>query len=198
MLTLKEFKRKLVHIALGAIIVTTYYYNLLSPLALLLLITAGIMSSLISKRINLPIFSEFINWFERDEVKQSFPGRGLIFFLVGSLLAIQLFEKNIALAAIMVLTLGDSFSHIIGGKYGRLKNIFNLRSKKLFEGTLAGSLAGFLGALIFVPFPEAFLGSFAAMIAEVIEIDLNQKSVDDNIVVPLIAGTVMYLVAKFV
>jgi len=122
----------------------------------------------------------------------------MIFFFVGVLLAIQLFDQNIALAAIMVLALGDSVSHIIGAQFGKLRNIFNIKSKKLFEGTVAGTIAGFIGAASFVPIPEAFLGSFAAMIAEVIQIDLNETTLDDNMIVPLVAGTVMLLVGKFI
>ena len=62
------------------------------------------------------------------------------------------------------------------------------------EGTIAGTISGFLAALLFVPFTPAFLGSFAAMVAEVVQIDLNQSQIDDNLIVPLVAGTVMYLV----
>ena len=61
----------------------------------------------------------------------------------------------------------------------------------------AGTLAGFAGAVIFVPIPEAFLGSLVAMIAEVVKIDFNEKSLDDNLVVPLVAGTVMLLVRSY-
>lgn len=110
----------------------------------------------------------------------------------------QLFDKDIALAAIMILALGDSISHIVGERFGHIRNIFNGNSKKLFEGTLAGTAAGTLGALLFVPFPEALVGSFAAMIAEVIEIDLNSKPLDDNLIVPLVAGTVIMIMRKYV
>ena len=97
----------------------------------------------------------------------------------------------------MILTLGDSISHIIGGKFGSLRNLFNWKSKKLFEGTLAGVIAGFFGALLFVPASQALLGSFVAMIAEVMKIDFNNNELDDNLVVPLIAGTVMFLMVRF-
>lgn len=198
MLSKKEFYRQIVHIFLGLIIISLAYLEILSSLSLFLLIIISVLCSLISKRGYVPFYSSFINWFERDNVKEKFPGKGLVFYLVGSLLVLQLFERNIALAAIMVLALGDSLSHIIGGKWGKLPNIFNGKSKKLFEGTLAGIATGFLGALIFVPFPEAFLGASAAMIAEVIQIDLNQRSLDDNVVIPLIAGTVMFLVRSYI
>ncbi len=198
MLSKLELKRQLMHILVGLVTIAFIYYNILTPFAILLLIIGGIMLSFLCKRIPIPLISRFLDHMEREEQKKNFPGKGTIFFFVGVLLSLQLFERNIAYASIMVLTFGDSISHMFGAQFGRLKNIFNGKSKKLLEGTLAGTLAGFLGALIFVPIPEAFLGSAAAMIAEVIKIDFNDTTLDDNLIVPLVAGTVMVLVGKFV
>lgn len=197
MISKKELFRKLTHIATGISIAVLYYYNLIRPLTLFLLIITGVLASLISKRINLPIISFFLNHLEREEHKRTFPGRGFIFFLVGSLLVMSLFEKDIALASLMVLTFGDSISHLVGGQFGQIRNIFNGKSKKLLEGTIAGTIAGTLTALLFVPFPEAFIGSFAAMIAEVVQVDLNEREVDDNLIVPIVAGTVMFLIRTY-
>ena len=186
------------HILVGLVTVALLYYNILSSWAIFLLIVVGIILSLICKRVRVPIISFFLDQVERAEQQKNFPGKGDIFFFIGVLLSLQLFERNIALASIMVLTLGDSISHMFGAQFGKIKNIFNGKSQKLLEGTLAGTLAGFFGALFFVPIPEAFLGSLGAMIAEVIKIDFNDTTLDDNLVVPLIAGTVMVLVGKFV
>src|SRR3989344_9057282 len=198
MLSLLELKRQLMHILVGLVTVALLYYNILSSWAIFLLIVGGIILSLICKRVRVPIISFFLDQVERQEQRKNFPGKGDIFFFIGVLLSLQLFERNIALASIMVLTLGDSISHMFGAQFGKIKNIFNGKSKKLLEGTLAGTLAGFFGAVFFVPIPEAFLGSAAAMIAEVIKIDFNENTLDDNLIVPLIAGTVMLLVQKFV
>jgi len=197
MLTKQEFYRQIVHLMVGVGTAILIYYDILSSLALFLLIVVGVLASLISKRKPLLGFSFFLHHLERKEQQKTFPGRGLIFYFVGVLLVVKLFPKDIALASIMVLAFGDSISHIVGERFGQIKNIFNGKSKKLFEGTLAGALVGFLAAAIFVPFTQAFLGSFAAMIAEVIEIDFNQQPLDDNVVVPLVAGTVMYLVGAY-
>lgn len=197
MLSKQEVYRQVFHIIVGIVIVLLLYYEILSSLALFLLIIVSIILSFLSKRIRLPVIGFFIEVMERDDDKRDFPGKGFIFFFVGTLLAVKLFPKNIALASIMVLALGDSISHLVGQEIGRIKNIFNRDGKKLLEGTLFGTLAGFFGALIFVPLPEAFLGSAAAMIAEVIKIDFNDHTLDDNMVVPLVAGTMMLLVKKY-
>jgi dolichol kinase len=157
-------------------------------------IIIGGLASLIYKRYPLPGFNWCLKKFEREEMCKTFPGRGLVFYFVGVLLVMQLFPKDIALAAIMILACGDSVSHVVGERFGHIQNIFNGRSKKLFEGTIAGILAGLVGAVFFVPFTEALMGSFVAMIAEVVEFDLNGKPLDDNLIVPLVAGTVIYIV----
>ena len=197
MITKQEVYRQILHIIIGVITVISYYYNLLSPLAIFLMIIVGIISSILSKRIRLPFFGFFLDHFERNEIKKTFPGKGMVFFFVGVLLVTQLFERDIALASIMILALGDSVSHLVGGSFGQIKNIFNGKSKKLFEGTMAGTAAGSIGALFFVSFPEALVASFMAMIAEVIEIDLNHNTLDDNVVVPLVAGTVIFLMQYY-
>lgn len=197
MLTKPELCRQLMHLLIGIGVAVTYYLDILTPLMVFLLIVIGGMASILSKRVRLPFFGYFLDRFEREDMRKTFPGRGMIFFFVGVLLVMQLFKKDIALAAIMILALGDSLSHMVGERFGQIKNIFNGKSKKLFEGTLAGTLAGFLGALLFVSPLEAFLGSLGAMVAEVIDIDLNGSPVDDNLIVPLVAGTIILLVRSY-
>ena len=94
----------------------------------------------------------------------------------------------------MILALGDSVGHLVGRYYGKTKWI---STKKLLEGTIAGALAGFLGAVFFVSPLEAALASIAAMVMEAIEIELNKRAVDDNLFIPLVAGTVIYLLRLY-
>jgi len=56
-------------------------------------------------------------------------------------------------------------------------------------------LFGFLGAVLFVSALEAFFGSLIAMFVESVEFKLSDNIVDDNIIVPLVSGTVMYLIS---
>ncbi|MBU0456584.1 MAG: diacylglycerol/polyprenol kinase family protein [Nanoarchaeota archaeon] len=198
MLSKQEMIRQIIHILVGLGVIVLFYFDILSSFAVFLLIIIGIIASFICKRTNLPFFSFFLKHFEREDMKKNFPGRGLIYYFVGILLVMRLFEKDIALAAIMILSLGDSVSHIVGERFGQIKNIFNGKSKKLLEGTLVGTFAGFIGAVFFVPIPEAFIGSLIAMIAEVVEIDFNKNTLDDNLIVPLVAGTAMFLVRNFI
>ena len=197
MLTKQEVGRQIIHLLSGILAVVLIYFDILSGLAILALIIIGLLTSFICKRTWLPFFSFFLKHFERGKEKTQFPGKGLVFFFIGILLVTSLFERDIALASIMILALGDSISHLVGAKYGKIKNIFNWRGNKLLEGTLAGTFAGTLGAMIFVSWQMAFIASFVAMVAEVVKIDFNDNTLDDNLVVPLIAGTVMFLLRTY-
>jgi dolichol kinase len=193
MITKKELFRQIMHALIGIVIVIGFYFNIITPLIVFLLLILTGLFSILSRRAKIPIINKIINKFEREDIKTKFPGKGIIFFLMGCLLAMQLFSKDIASASILILALGDSISHIIGMQYGKTKNIFNWKSPKLLEGTLAGILLSFLGALIFVSWLEALLAAIAAMAFEVIEIDLNGEHLDDNLIIPLIAGTVILI-----
>ena len=194
---IKELKRQLMHILFGCILLIGIVTNIFSNVTIFLFLIITILLSLISKLVKVPIFSKFIEKFEREKVVNTLPGKGMIFFLFGSLLSLQLFEKDIALAAITILTFGDSVSHIIGSQYGKLRNIFNSKSPKLFEGTLSGIVVGFLSALLFVNPTEALLASFVGMSAEAVDLKLNTKALDDNLLIPLAAGTTIFLLRKF-
>jgi dolichol kinase len=50
-----------------------------------------------------------------------------------------------------------------------------------------------VAASYFVPFAAAFASAIVALTAEVLVIKLGEDPVDDNIIIPLVAGTILYL-----
>lgn len=192
-----ELRRQIFHILFGLVVVYLIYFGIFTERIMFLIIIVGFLLSLISKYIRLPLVGWFLDNFERQENMKLFPGSGMLFFMIGALLSLKLFGENIALASIMILTVGDSVSHIIGSEFGATKNPLSNSGRKLLEGTLAGILVGFVAALVFVRPLEALLASIGAMIAEVVELDLNKRPVNDNIVVPVAAGTIIFLARKY-
>jgi dolichol kinase len=187
-----EWHRQIFHILFGVVLVGLLMFGFIDKGKILLLIIVGILISLLSRGTRLPIIYYFLEKFERKKDLEKFPGKGVIFYLVGSYLSLLLFSKDIALAAIMVLAFGDSISHAFGLHFGKIKH--PLSSKKFLEGTIAGFLAGFIGAMVFLPWHEALFASLAAMIVEAIEIKIKANQVDDNISIPLVAGAVVWLI----
>ncbi len=187
-----EIRRQALHILVGVITVLLILSKILDAKKIFLLIILGGFLSILSKKYDIPVLCWFLKKFDRPDYRKKFPGRGMVFFFVGTLLVLKLFNLNIALASIMVLTLGDSFSHIFGKHIGRIKHPLN--GLKSVEGSLLGVVFGFFGALFFVNFKVAFFGSLVAMFVEGLDLKLSDSPVDDNLIVPLVAGTTMLLV----
>ncbi len=194
---LQELRRQILHIITGSIILFSYYYDYLSPLSIFLFLAAGILASFIIKYQRIPFICDFLELFQRDEEQQTVPGRGAIFFFLGVLLATKIFTKDVALASIAILTFGDSISHIFGKEFGKMKNFLSKKSTKVIEGSVFGTCCAFLGSVLFVSPLEAFMASFIAMFAELAELKFAEKIIDDNLLIPLVAGTVITLLRKF-
>ena len=184
-----EAKRKIAHICVGLSIVITYYLDILKPKYLFFSLLIFSIFSILSIKIKIPIISFLLRNFEREK---DFPFKGMLFFLAGCLITIKLFTKDIALASIMILTLGDSTSFLFGAFLGKIK--FKLNNLKNLEGILAGIFFGFIGSLFFVNITEGFFSSLVAMFIEGVGVKLGVSDLDDNLIIPLVAGTVIYLI----
>lgn len=187
-----ELNRQLFHIFLGIAIVVLLMFGFINKEIILVFILIGFILSYLSKRVKILIIHKLLQNFERKEEIAKFPGKGMIFYFIGVFIALLLFPKDIAMASIMVLALGDSVSHLYGLHFGKVKH--PLSNTKFLEGTIAGLIAGFIGALVFLPWHEAFFASLAAMIFEAIEIKIGAQQVDDNLIVPFVAGAAVWVV----
>ena len=91
----------------------------------------------------------------------------------------------------MILAFGDSVSRLVG-PYGYLKHPFH--NEKFFEGVIAGALAGFIGALFFVSWLPALIASSVSMLIEGIDLEIKKFKIDDNLMIPIVAGAVIRII----
>src|SRR3989344_9665759 len=187
-----EWNRQFFHIFLGIGLVALLKYGFIDKNLLLIMIITGLLLSYLSIKIKIPVVHDLLEIFERKNDIEKFPGRGIIFYFIGVYIVLLLFPKEIAMASIMVLALGDSVSHLYGLHYGKIKHPFS--KTKFLEGTIAGIIFGFIGAFVFLPWWDALLASFAAMIVEAVEIKIGTQQVEDNLIVPFVAGAAVWLV----
>ena len=190
MITELEIKRQLMHIFSGILIVLLLYFDLINSLILFILVVVGFILSFLSKKIKIPVIYSFLKTFDREEDLKKFPGKGSIFYVLGAFLATLFFQKDIAMASIIILALGDSVSRIVG-PYGYLKHPFH--SEKFLEGIIAGAFTGFVGAMFFVSWQSAAIASTISMLIEGIDLRVKGFKIDDNLTIPLVAGFVMWL-----
>ena len=183
-----EIKRKVVHLFTGIFIALGYYFGFVSWQLLLAVIVAGFIVCHYAKTKFIPVVDWFLEHFDRKEDRRNFPGKGALTLVMGCFLAIVLFDKNTALAAMMILALGDSIGALLG-PFGRIQNPLN--KLKFVEGMVAGAIAGFVGAAIFVTWGQAFWASVIAMTVEGLDLKFQEMEMDDNILVPVVAGIVI-------
>jgi phytol kinase len=194
MLTKLEMKRQLAHILLGTLIVSLLYHEIINASIISIALVATIMISILSKKTQIPIISALLRIFDREQDIKEFPAKGAIFYLLGSLIVVYFFPKDIALASIMILALGDSVSRLVG-PYGYLKHPFS--SVKFLEGIFAGAVAGFIGAIFFVSWPSALTASTVSMMIEGVDLRIKNFKIDDNLLIPVVSAIVMQSIRYF-
>ena len=183
-----EWNRQFFHVILGAVIVALVMYGLLDWILMLAVIIFGLILSYICKKARVPAVSYLLEKFERKDELKKFPGKGTLFYFIGAFICVVLFQNeiNIALASIMVLAFGDSISHIYGINYGKIEH--PLSKTKFLEGTIAGIIFAFIGALVFLPWHEALIASVIGMTVEAIDFKIGAHQFDDNLLIPLASG----------
>lgn len=187
-------KRKILHLLLGILGLFLLIYNLISELQIFIILAVGVLISLLSIKFKIPGISFFLDNFEEKQPGQ-LPARAVIFAVVGALLTLQLFPRDIALASLSILAFADPISHLVGRILGKTQHF--LDSKKNIEGHIAGALISSLVAMFFVSPLLAFAGSLAAMLFESMIIEIQKIKLDDNLIIPLAAGTTMFLLVRF-
>ncbi len=179
-----EIARQIIHIVLGLATVVLLYFGIISKWFVLGIAIIIAVIFFIRLKWELPIIDKIISKFERPRKRHHYEGP-LAFFL-GMFAVLFVFEKNTALAGIMIMVLGDSASTIFGRLFGRIRIPW---SRKTIIGSVSGIVFGFLGALLFVPALHAIIASFVAMIVESFDKDLID--INDNILMPVSASAVI-------
>jgi len=135
------------------------------------------------------LFREFFGGMIREH--EQFELLGSTYLLLASLLAIELFPRPMAAAAIGFTVLGDGLAAVVGRAYGRPR-FFG----KSLEGSLAGlaaclGWAAFLAASGHLPWDVVVAGALVASLVEILPIPL-----DDNLGITLFAGYAMKLLGN--
>ena len=192
----RELWRAVVHVLISLSLIALVELGM-TPFELFLILIVAIITSMIYKRVKIPVISIFLENLERPDVLKTFPGRGLVFLLTGMLLAYKLFPHDIAMTSMITLGLLDPISKIFGMSFGRTLNILDPKHKKYLEGHLVGGTTTFLASLAFVNPIEAFIAAVVGAVSESVIVDLNGQALDDNIVIPLSVGSALVVARIF-
>jgi phytol kinase len=149
-------------------------------LTLIAVVFVGIViADAVDRGIKVPLFSYLIGKLER---KDTFPGKGTIYFFISTLFCLAFFGSTITVIAIVMLAILDSVTTVAGINFGRKKILGN----KTLEGTACGIGAGFVIMLFFTGPINALVLSAAAGITELV------SPVDDNLTIPIVTCVLLW------
>ncbi len=195
-----ELRRKALHVTGSSIPVVYFFLTKQTAIIGLCVINAILLSVewlRLSGRIRLPEI--LLRQHENNQVA------AYIYFQMGALMSILLFDKTIAIAAILMLALGDAASGLagaimIGG------NIRSIDTKKVIFKPLP-VMAVMLAVCIFVgivllslPLPSDMIhlplrvyimGAAGATLGDAIPVRIKGKIIDDNLIIPILSGLFM-------
>jgi dolichol kinase len=182
-----EVKRQLFHLCLGLIITFGVYFlrPKFGPFFIIIPLIIALIFMLFIPRVapDLKVSNHLLYHFERNHNIIAFPFKGAFWYGLGIIFPIFFLELEIACAIIIVVSVGDALSTLVGKFYGKYKV-----KEKSIEGFLAFVLFSFLGAAIFV---DPFLAGIFALLGGLIELFLTMF--DDNFLIPVIL-TFLYLI----
>ena len=176
-----EWRRKLFHLVLGSCISAAVYF--LKPIygnLVILPLLLGVLVMLLIPRIrpNNRFSNKLLYHFERKKDIENFPFKGAIHYGVGVTFPILLLDLNQACAVIIVLSVGDALSTLIGKFHGKMRiHQFGFKS---IEGAMAFVMSAFLAALFFVDTRTAVKLAVVGAIVELL------SPWDDNFTVPVV------------
>lgn len=116
---------------------------------------------------------------------------GSTYVLVGAFLSVLLFDKSVAVAVLLILTVSDTAASLVGLRFGRTR---------LVGKSLEGSSAFFVTALAILFFTlhgSLVLLIVAALVATVTEaipaLRFGRLELNDNLLIPLVTGGTLHL-----
>jgi len=182
-----NLRRKIVHLFYGFGLVFLIEYQILDTF-LFLILTLGWGILVLSSALWLPKpLKHLILYFERNG-SSLFLAKGPFLFTLSSFVSFLLFPKSIAMAAIINLAIGDSVNALVG--------FYFKGKKKRLEASLAALFATALVSLQYISAPQALAGAVTTSILEYTEPKIGNRKIDDNLLIPPLAGATIWLVGK--
>ena len=174
-----ELKRRAVH-ASGTVLPVAYLLDLITYEEFRWLLIAG--SVVVCCLEALRLFGD-LDWRLYDELTREYEQNNLagyaLYTLSGTTVAL-IFSPRIAIPAILMLTIADPASGLLGS--GELRTV-----KKLSVLAVTFALCLVI-AIPFVPLVPAVLGAFAATLADGVKPVVRGYVIDDNLSIPVAAA----------
>ena len=182
-----ELIRKAIH--LSSSIIPIFYWFVADrhlTLQIVILLSLGFLTadflrlkSGVVEKVFMGIFGSAL----RQHEKKNLTGATYVF--TGSVVAIFLFPRDVAVPALLILSISDTLAALIGIPFGKHKFL-----KKSLEGSAAFFISTTILLTIF--YPERLLINI--LIAAVVTLaETYPMNLDDNFLIPILSGTLLSL-----
>lgn len=177
-----ESARKLIHLVGGLIPLLYLILNLTKLQALLILGTLAIPfvgADLL--RFWRPAVNRWFCFLFQGAMRPGEEGRltGATYYFLACWLTIFMFDRTIAIAALLILACADTAASVVGQAIGG----YRIGQRKTLAGTVAFLTTACLVMLPFFPLATSFVVASIAAVTEVLPLP-----VDDNVTIPLVTG----------
>ncbi len=183
-----ELKRRLVHVS-GTGYPALFLLGLASYDQLRLLLVASSVAALALEAVRLlvgldwRIFDELTREYEQDNVA------GYALYMFGMTVAALAFEPRVAIPAMLMLTIADPISGLVGSGELGVKAAHTL--------LLTFGVCVLIASLSGLPVIAAILGALAATLADGAKPVISGYVVDDNLTIPVGAAVAIYLSLQY-
>ena len=189
LLTIKaELKRKIIHLSCTLFPILYYFYLdreqtiILCSIISILFIIAEIAR--FSHRESGILFQFIFSSLLRENEKQK-NITGATYLFISATVTFLIFQKEIAVPAVLILTIADSFAAIVGKMTD---------SAKFFHKSLAGSLTFFFTSVLILYLFLPGLGWLLPVVAFLVTfIEALPVSINDNLLISLSTGIILYV-----
>ncbi len=192
----KELARKLFHflsllIVLGYFLVSDIFDSDVALFVLLFFLIVFIFLEYIRLEFgkNVPLLGKIWGYVRRDSEKNTIGGE--VYFFIGAIIALAVFDTQIAVSAILMTTFGDMAAAIIGKRFGKHYVFKDKALEGIFAQFFVNLIVGFVVFFI-VPGVALFTLKFWAIIVVMsLTATLTETvitKIDDNLAIPLFAG----------
>ena len=194
----KELARKFVHfLSISVLFVYFIIADLFSrQLALLILVFVLVVFLEIEYiRIEIgnriPLLNKILNYYRREKEREKLGGD--VFFLIGAIVVLSVFDLRIAMAAILMTIFGDLAAALIGSRFG--KHYLSFLKNRAWEGIIAEFFVDLIaGAVVFFVISGFSVYTFQpwsiilvmSLVATFVETIIYKM--DDNLLIPVFAG----------
>lgn len=200
----KELVRKAIHLSSIFFLVVYFVFYYLFSHKVALVAMCGLLVLLIEfeyVRIELKEKIPLVSWFWKFRRKKEEAQLGSdVFFLMGTIIALAVFDVRVAIAAILMTTFGDMVSSLVN-LVGKIK----VHKGKTVEGVVAQFLVDVLIGFFFVR--SAWIGLFPSgevlwvpvfvMAATATAVETFIRKIDDNLLIPVFAGLAGHVALMF-